>query len=82
MLSGSYLTYYWLRFEFGPRATLSSDPLVGVVTRFTARLEVIAGDGGGVLMASCALVVIVGTATAAWQWRRARTVRNLRGGET
>lgn len=82
MLSGAYLTYYWLRFEFGPRATLSSDPLVGIVTRFTARLEVIAGDRGSLLIGSCALVVMAGTATAAWQWRRARTERNLRGGET
>jgi cytochrome c biogenesis protein CcdA len=38
-VSGLYTTYYWARLEFGPHATLSSDPLVALVTQFAARFE-------------------------------------------
>jgi hypothetical protein len=38
-VSGLYTTYYWARLEFGPHATLSSDPAVELVTQFAARFE-------------------------------------------
>lgn len=42
LIAGAYVSYYWLRLEFGDKATLADDPVVGFGTRFTARLEVIA----------------------------------------
>jgi cytochrome c biogenesis protein CcdA len=76
VLAGAYLTYYWLRLRYGPAATLISDPLVGRVTRFTARLESSAEGNGEILVALAALVVATGTAVSWWQWRR----RPSRGG--
>lgn len=39
VVAGGYLTYYWLRLELGPSETLADDPIVGVVTRYTAQLD-------------------------------------------
>ena len=59
ILAGAYLTYYWLRLELGPNATLADDPVVGFGTRFTARLQSLAaGEGELVLLAAAAAVVL------------------------
>ena len=70
-VSGAYLTYYWARLLFGPRATLSSDPLVGPVTRFTARVQVLASESSGTALAVAVLVVALALAVALRQGRRA-----------
>src|SRR3954451_11153366 len=66
VVSGGYLVYYWARVRFGPAATLADDPVVGVVTRFTARLQSYAAGEGRLLLAAAAIVVAVAvTATVA-----------------
>src|SRR4051794_25653410 len=73
LVSGAYLVYYWARVRFGPAATLADDPLVGVVTRFTARLQAHAtGDGRIFLAAAVAVVAVALVATLA---RRKRSRR-------
>ena len=70
VVAGSYLSYYWLRYRFGPRATLASDPVVGGVTRFTARAGVIAEDSGGVLVLGAGGIVAVALAFALMAQRK------------
>lgn len=70
LVAGAYVSYYWLRLEFGDNATLANDPIVGFGTRFTARLEVLArGEGAFVLIAAG---IFVGIALAASLWQRSR----------
>lgn len=57
ILAGAYVSYYWLRLEFGDNATLANDPVVGFGTRFTARLEVLAREDGGLVLAVIATAV-------------------------
>jgi protein-S-isoprenylcysteine O-methyltransferase Ste14 len=76
VLAGAYLSYYWLRIQFGPRATLASDPLVGRITRFTARLQSFAEGRGGIVVALAALIVMTGAAVAWWQRRRVAANRS------
>lgn len=73
LVAGAYVSYYWLRLEFGDNATLANDPIVGFGTRFTARLEVLArGEGVLVLIAAG---IFVGLALAASLWQRSRRAR-------
>jgi cytochrome c-type biogenesis protein len=57
LVAGAYLGYYWLRVRFGPAATLADDPIVGASTRYAARLQTLAGELGGWLMAAGVLLV-------------------------
>ena len=70
--AGSYLSYYWLRYRFGPRATLASDPVVGGVTRFTARVGVLAEEAGDGLVLAAGAVVTAAVAMALVAQRRHR----------
>lgn len=70
LVAGAYLTYYWARILFGPSATLSSDPIVGLATRLSARLETIAADHGVSLVFGAGLVVVVAAVAGGWQSRR------------
>jgi cytochrome c biogenesis protein CcdA len=72
LLAGAYVGYYWLRLEFGEKATLADDPIVGFGTRFTARLEVLARGEGALVLVGAGLVVGLALGAAAWQWRRQR----------
>ena len=73
MIAGAYLTYYWARVQLGPAATLASDPLVGLVTKFTARLMLLASSAGLLIVAGAALLV-VSAVTVSWlRMRRQRT---------
>lgn len=56
--AGIYLTYYWIRVGFGSPAAVVSDPLIGVVTRFTIWIEAVAGRGGVVVFAVLGVVVL------------------------
>jgi cytochrome c-type biogenesis protein len=59
VVCGVYLAYYWARVHFGPSATLADDPLVGVVTRFTAELQdYAAGNGRALLVAAGSIVAL------------------------
>jgi cytochrome c-type biogenesis protein len=76
LLAGAYVSYYWLRLEFGDNATLANDPIVGFGSRFTARLEVLArGEGALVLIAAG---IFVGLALAAALWQQSRRARGPR----
>lgn len=72
VLAGGYLTYYWLRLELGPNATLADDPIVGFGTRFTARLQALAAGEGELVVISAALMVLLAVAWAALSKRRDR----------
>ncbi|MGH3114405.1 MAG: cytochrome c biogenesis CcdA family protein [Gaiellaceae bacterium] len=72
LVAGAYVSYYWLRLEFGEKATLADDPVVGFGTRFTARLEVLARGDGGLVLIVAASVVGLALAAGLWQWRRQR----------
>jgi len=60
LLSGAYLGYYWARVRFGPQATLADDPIVGTATRYSARIQTLAGQQGAWLI----LVSTVGLCAA------------------
>lgn len=72
LVAGAYVSYYWLRLEFGDTATLADDPVVGFGTRFTARLEVLARGDGALVLIVAASVVGLALAAGLWQWRRQR----------
>jgi cytochrome c biogenesis protein CcdA len=77
-LAGAYLTYYWWRIRFGSRATLASDPVVGRVVRYTARLTTsIEGAGWSLMMVAGS--VVAASAAAAW-WQRRRRVSGSTSG--
>lgn len=78
VVAGSYLSYYWLRYRFGPRATLASDPVVGGVTRFTARVGVLAEEAGNGLVLTAGAIVAVAAGLALVAQRRTR--RSLQKG--
>lgn len=59
VLAGSYQAYYWARLQLGPSATIADDPIVGPVTRYTARLEVIAERHGLTLVLVAAVVIAI-----------------------
>ncbi|HET8894608.1 MAG TPA: cytochrome c biogenesis protein CcdA [Gaiellaceae bacterium] len=56
-LSGGYLVYYWARVRFGNSVTLADDPIVGLVTRYSAQLQSFAGRNGTPLLAAAGAVV-------------------------
>ena len=70
LAAGAYLVYYWARVLFGPGATLAADPIVGLATRLSARLEAIAADHGLSLVLVAGLVVVVAAAAGWWPSRR------------
>ena len=74
VVAGAYVTYYWWRVHFGPSATLADDPLVGLVTRFTARVQALASDAGLAVVSAAA--VLVGLAVGFALWRSARGSRS------
>ena len=81
VLAGAYLTYYWLRLELGPAATLADDPIVGFGTRFTARLQSLASGEGELILVGAAVAVLLAIAWSAATVRRRRlTVLPFRSG--
>jgi cytochrome c-type biogenesis protein len=56
-LSGGYLVYYWARVRFGNSITLADDPIVGLVTRYSAQLQTFAGRHGTPLLAGAGAIV-------------------------
>ena len=74
LVAGAYVTYYWLRLEFGDKATLADDPVVGFATRFGARLEVLARQERTSLLVGAAIAVALALVAALWQRGRRRRV--------
>jgi cytochrome c-type biogenesis protein len=72
VVCGLYLAYYWARVRFGPSETLADDPLVGVVTRFTAELQTYAAGNGRVLLVATASIVLVTVVTVVRRRARSR----------
>jgi cytochrome c-type biogenesis protein len=68
--AGAYLTYYWARNLFGSSATLASDPLIGPVTLFSARLAVAAADRGLPIVLAIGLMIVLAVALSARQLLR------------
>jgi cytochrome c-type biogenesis protein len=56
-VSGGYLVYYWARIRFGDSVTLADDPIVGLVTRYSAQLQTFAGHHGTPLLAAAGAIV-------------------------
>jgi cytochrome c biogenesis protein CcdA len=67
LLAGGYLTYFWARLEFGSSATLADDPIVGVATRYNARMQTLAGRLGVSFVLALALLVLLALAAGAWR---------------
>lgn len=69
LIAGAYLTYYWARVIWSPPQALSSDPLVGLMTRFATFVQRAAGASGGrATLLVAGGVVAAGIALAMWQW--------------
>lgn len=72
LLAGGYLTYFWARLEFGSSATLADDPIVGFATRYSARMQTLAGRLGLSFVLALALLVLLALAAGAWHSARPR----------
>lgn len=59
LTAGMYMSYYWLRLEFGDKATLVDDPVVGFGFRFTSRLEVLARQDRALFLGAAAIVIAI-----------------------
>ncbi len=66
LLAGGYLSYFWARLEFGSSATLADDPIVVVATRYSARMQTLAGRLGVSFVLALALLVLLALAAGAW----------------
>lgn len=60
--AGGYLAYYWYRVGFGPATTLSEDPVVTFVARFTSRVQTSAEGSGAFVVAAAGVVVALAVA--------------------
>lgn len=47
LVTGAYLTYYWIRIRYGSAVTSARDPLIGAVERFSASVQRLAASGLG-----------------------------------
>jgi cytochrome c-type biogenesis protein len=76
LAAGLYLVYFWARVRFGSAATLADDPIVGVTTRYTARVQSLAADLGILVLAVGAgaiALIVVGSLVRAERCDRRRT---------
>ena len=83
LLVGAYLTYYWSKVQFAPVGTLSEDPVVSIVQRFTSTVQRLAASGSGRwLIVGAGAIVVAASAIGLWKWSGAapsRMSRILRG---
>ncbi len=70
--SGGYVVYYWARIRFGDTATLADDPIVGLGTRFSARIESLAEGRGSAVIGAAATIVALALVTGIRRRRLAR----------
>jgi cytochrome c-type biogenesis protein len=69
-LSGGYLVYYWARVRFGDPVTIADDPVVGLVTRYSAQLQVFADRHDTQFLIATAVVIALAVASALPRYRR------------
>jgi cytochrome c-type biogenesis protein len=67
LLAGGYLTYFWARLQFGSSATIADDPIVGVATRYSARMQTLAGRLGTSFVLALALLILLALAAGLWR---------------
>jgi cytochrome c biogenesis protein CcdA len=72
VVAGVYLSYYWLRILFGPIATLGDDPIVGMVQRFTTRIERIATANASTILTLSVVAVAIVVGYVAWRSLRSK----------
>ena len=68
--TGGYLVYYWARLHFGDSVTLADDPVVGLVTRFSANVQSAADGHSSTVVGAAAGIAGVALAAGAWRWSR------------
>lgn len=72
VIAGAYLTYYWSKILWAAPEALGGDPLVRVLSRFTAWVQSTAAESGGrVLVLAAGLVVAGALAWTLWVWSAA-----------
>jgi cytochrome c biogenesis protein CcdA len=81
LLAGAYLTYFWARLQFGSSATLADDPIVGAATRYSARMQTLAGRLGISFVLALALLILLALAAGAWRSAQPRTRAATGGGQ-
>jgi cytochrome c-type biogenesis protein len=69
-LSGGYLVYYWARVRFGDPVTIADDPLVGLVTRYSAQLQTFASHHGTPFLVAAGAIIGLAAASALPRHRR------------
>jgi cytochrome c-type biogenesis protein len=67
LLAGAYLAYFWARLELGDSRTLADDPIVGAATRYSARMQSLAGRLGISFVLSLALLLLLAVAAGFWR---------------
>jgi cytochrome c-type biogenesis protein len=72
LLAGGYLTYFWARLEFGSSATLADDPVIGIATRYSARMQSLAAQLGLSFVLALALLVLLALASGVWRTAQPR----------
>ncbi|TML87749.1 MAG: hypothetical protein E6G08_09870 [Actinobacteria bacterium] len=68
--TGGYLVYYWARLRFGDSVTLADDPVVGLVTRFSASVQSAADGQSSLVVGAAAGIAGTALAAGAWHWSR------------
>lgn len=69
VIAGAYLTYYWSNILWAAPEALGRDPLVRVLSRFTAWVQsAAAGSGGRGLVLAAGVVVAGALAWTLWRW--------------
>ncbi len=70
VVSGSYLSYYWARLQWGDSATVADDPIVSFGVRFSGEAQRFAHGRGSAFVAAAGAVVAVALVSALVLWRR------------
>jgi hypothetical protein len=73
LLAGSYLVYFWGRIRWGSTATLADDPVVGLATRYSARVQTLASGIGSELVIAAGAASAGALALSTWHWRHRQT---------
>ena len=69
LIAGAYLTYYWSKVLWAAPEALGADPLVRMLSRFTAWVQsTAAGSGGRGLVLAAGVVVAGALAWTLWRW--------------
>lgn len=69
VIAGAYLAYYWAKVLWAAPEALSSDPLVSLLSRFTAWIQsAAAGSGGRAFVLIAGSIVASALAWSLWRW--------------